>query len=704
MNDLVIVTGANAGALVLYAASELQRYVRALFGLSAVIATKFEPAKAIAWLDAAAARIETVQDAQSFLLRRMERSGRSDIIAVGGSPISTLWAVYELVAQWGVQYLLHRDVMPDDPGSFHFPDVDQTWTPNLRSRCWRLINDFAFGPESWGIEENCRFIDQAAKMKFNELFLSTYVWQSFVHYEFRGVKKETGYSWFDFKYPVDGDTIGKEIFGGASTFENPDLAGITDYEERHAAARALAQGIIDHAAKRGMTVDMSVPILEYPMEFRSVLPGAQTAQQLGSRTCRPSSDQDPDDPLLVDLIRTILRAHVQTYPDVERFSVVFPEHREWLERAEDSWSKLDEKYQISEVMSLDDGIAAARQRTQLHGGAERQVTRVKGDVAMLCLLDKVLEDTTVMQRPGRTPARIIYNGMAEELMAVVPRLRACGSELLVFVDYTARRVVDQIDLLDLVPTDQVPSRFVFTLADDNVGVVPQLATEPLHTIATRLRASGWSGFMTRYWMIGDLDPTIQYLARSSWDTSITPESAYADLATRVFGDTAAEHVCKVWELIGAITDGMDRHGMGFSFPVPGMMTKHWDAQASLSPELLEDRTRYEQAWELAYAAIEHTRPAGKPDLEYLTARLRFAVLYLDTVAAVRDAGLADKEGRATDAIDVLEKALAAISQAIETYASVARDNSDRGAIAIMNEYCYRPIRDKLDDSKAGTPT
>ena len=119
---------------------------------------------------------------------------------------------------------------------------------------------------------------------------------------------------------------------------------------------------------------------------------------------------------------------------------------------------------------------------------------------------------------------------------------------------------------------------------------------------------------------------------------------------------------------------------------------------------MEDRTRYKQAWELASAAIEHTRPAGKPDLEYLTARLRFAVLYLDTVAAVRDAGLADKEGRATDAIDVLEKALVAISRAIETYASVARDNSDRGAIAIMNEYCYRPIRDKLADSKAGTLT
>ena len=54
--------------------------------------------------------------------------------------------------------------------------------------------------------------------------------------------------------------------------------------------------------------------------------------------------------------------------------------------------------------------------------------------------------------------------------------------------------------------------------------VPATATAPLHTIATRMRAGGWSGFTTRH-CIGDLDPTVRYLARC-WDAACTPEAAY----------------------------------------------------------------------------------------------------------------------------------------------------------------------------------
>ena len=34
------------------------------------------------------------------------------IVIGGGSPVATLWAVYELVERWGVRYLIDRDVYP----------------------------------------------------------------------------------------------------------------------------------------------------------------------------------------------------------------------------------------------------------------------------------------------------------------------------------------------------------------------------------------------------------------------------------------------------------------------------------------------------------------------------------------------------------------------------------------------------------------
>jgi hypothetical protein len=42
----------------------------------------------------------------------------------------------------------------------------------------------------------------------------------------------------------------------------------------------------------------------------------------------------------------------------------------------------------------------------------------------------------------------------------------------------------------------------------------------------------------------------------------------------------------------------------------------------------------------------------------------------------------------------LARALALITHGLSSYARVAGDRSDKGAIAVMNEYVYRPLRTK----------
>ena len=208
---------------------------------------------------------------------------------------------------WGVQFLLSGDLLPDAPGPLRLPAADRTCTPNLHTRCWRLINDFVCGPESWGLAENRRFIDQLAKHAFNEILLSLWPWQSFVHYEFGGVAKRTGCSWFDFRYPVDEHTVGRELFGAADRVREPrpggDQTTTGNAMRRHGVWPA---GIIEHAAARGISAGMSLSLLEYPLEFLPVIPGAHVAHQLGEKTCVPGSEQAPDDPLLVELARTKL--------------------------------------------------------------------------------------------------------------------------------------------------------------------------------------------------------------------------------------------------------------------------------------------------------------------------------------------------------------------------------------------------------------
>ena len=45
----------------------------------------------------------------------------------------------------------------------------------------------------------------------------------------------------------------------------------------------------------------------------------------------------------------------------------------------------------------------------------------------------------------------------------------------------------------------------------------------------------------------------------------------------------------------------------------------------------------------------------------------------------------------------IELAHRAIRKALEAYAGVAKDHGDLGAVALMNEYCYRPIREKRQE-------
>jgi hypothetical protein len=70
-----------------------------------------------------------------------------------------------------------------------------------------------------------------------------------------------------------------------------------------------------------------------------------------------------------------------------------------------------------------------------------------------------------------------------------------------------------------------------------------------------------------------------------------------------------------------------------------------------------------------------------------------------TVAAVRRAATAESKHDYAAAFKEAEAALTLSTKSLEAYARVARDRSDKGAIAVMNEYVYRPLRGKVAELK-----
>ncbi|MCX7427284.1 MAG: hypothetical protein NTW96_16855 [Planctomycetia bacterium] len=630
---------------------------------------------------------------QGIVLKRADVDGKPALVVGGGSPKATLWAVYELVSRWGVRYLLHGDVFPESPGTLRLPEEDVVLEPKLRVRQWRVINDFACGPESWGMVDYRPVLDQLAKLKFNRVFLSIWTYQPFLHFEHKGVKRQSAWLWFKYRYPITDDMIGRQLFDNRPEFWNPDLPYGTGYEELAAAGERLVHELMAHAHGRGMQCVMTANPLEYPTEFAPLLADSQPIRQLGGETIVPGPKLPPDDPGLTDLATAVLRATVNTYPEVDYLLLCMPEHRQWESLDEQAWNALDAKYDLGRITSLDQMLAAAAQRPDVPGGAERAVREVKGDLVMLRFYDRLLSECHALEGTKRPDMKFIYCAVAEELFPVLPRILPPGSETLNFLAYTPARVVKRREAIARLDTRTVPATLIFTLHDDNIGLLPALTTGSLHELTKDLRRHGWAGFSTRYWLIGDHDPCVAYLAQAAWDAAATPEGVYRDHVRAACGEAAVPDMLAMFEAVEKTSILLEWDGLGLGFPVPDMMMKH--AQPGPMPEYcVEARRGYQNALEAAHRARQKTPDGRAGYIDYWIGRLEFGVGYFDAIDAMHRGATAEQAGQRAEAIQRADEALAHARAALESYARTARDRSDYGGIAVMNEYVYRPLREK----------
>jgi hypothetical protein len=458
------------------------------------------------------------------------------------------------------------------------PDLDLTMQPALRVRGWRVVNDFACGPESWGMADYRPMLDQLAKLKFNRIFISIYPWQPFLDLKLNGARRHWATLWYGFHYPITMDIPGRALFGNETEFWNPDLPRNGAYREFVAAGERLIHNLIGYAHQRGMEAAIMATLTEFPPEFAAVLPGARKVHQLGELDIVPGPGTRMEDPDLNALAAGVLRATVNTYPEADYVHVGMPEHRDWVDEYERAWAALDARYGIGAVRRLSDVLSAAAQRTGYPGGAERAVREVKGDLASLYFFDRLRTQLGVLNGTKRPDIKFIYGSVAEELYPLLPRILPRGAETLNFVDYTPARIVKRRDVLRNIPAREIPSTLIYTLHDDNIGVLPQLMTNSLAELTNDLRRYGWAGFVTRYWLTGDHDTVVAYLSRVAWEGSPTADSVTRDQLRVVCGDGCAHELGAALDEVQKVTVALEWHALGLAFPVPGMIMKHWKPQ------------------------------------------------------------------------------------------------------------------------------
>ena len=710
MARIFVSIGRDAPELERFAAEELCRYLLECFGAEARIGADVPDNADILFLVGSPATNPAVESAtgqrsfpqlsdQGFVLRRMRSKGRRSFLLGGGSPRATMWAVYELAQRWGVRYLLHGDSLPRRRSPW-LPNIDETMEPEFTIRQWRVVNDFACGPESWGMGDYRPLIDQIAKLKFNRLYVFIYAYQPFLKFEAGGVTRSSGTLWFGFSYPITDDMIGRELFDDRREFWNPDLPLNVDSEELAAAGERLLKNIMQYAESRGMECVLSVYLTEFPPEFASVLGDVEEGRpSFGKVTIVPGDSIGVDDPALTELAGAIIRSAIDTYPEARKLVVDMPEQRRWVPDHERAWAALDDRYWISRVASLESVLAAAQNRSIYPGGVERAVNEVKGDIVNLYFYDRLIHDTDAVKGSTRPDINFIWDSVAEELFPILEAIVDDGSETQNFVDYTPSNILRRREALaDLVAVD-LPATLIYTLHDDNVGVLPQLTATSLHELTVELKRHGWAGFTTRYWLIGDHDPTVAYLSRAAWEQGTTAADVASDQVSRVFGRACVRDMLEVFREVEAATVILEQHAMGVAFPVPGMMMKQWTDEP-FPEELASVRDCYGRALDSAARAGRKTSAQGSHYVKHWIGRLEFGIQYLEAVELVRNAAKAEAAGQIDEAIRQAEEGLAAARRSIEAQVRVARDQSDRGAVAVLNEHVYRPLRDKIADLRS----
>lgn len=715
MSPLIpLMLGPAPGPIITRAVDDLSSYLSRLFGIKAQ-ATSSEtagPRLVIGTIDDPHVRRACEHlpplSTQGHLLRRVESE---TLILTGGSEAAVAWAIYQLAETYGVRFLLHEDVLPSDPGPFHLPTIDRVFEPVQRIRSWRQFNDLAHGPVLWSLDQQRTFIDQIFKLKFNGVEICLWPQHPALDYTIDGIRRSTWVFLFDQDIPIDENTIGRDVlWPGMDRLTHPDFVGIETFDDALLAGQRLLGGILDLAEARGMHTAVSFQPMEFPIEFRPCLQKPTEAElNCGGLTCAETANLD--NPKHVHAVETRIEAIIEQWGRADEFTFHLPEHPQADAGFARAWATLAKQHGLEPQYDAETLIDTARNNHLITGGTIRAERELKSAVGMVQFLGDFFAGNNLLAKMHDRDITLTLSlgGSSEPLFPFIHRVLPPGFGMRTNIDYTTSRAVRRLNLLEKVDTAQMRAALTVTLQDDNVGHLPQVATENIALLLDASARHGWDGFYTRQWGVGDLDPTVAWLARGSWDATITPQAAHADHVHHVYGAEAVDPFCRALRMLEDATVILDLR-MGPFFPVHNVMRHFLDHANPITTDYCHVAAMYESVQYLLdrVAALEGGSPAKAANLAYWKSRLSFATNALNAVRFLQEAGvaLADKDAAERQhGITLAEQAVAHFRTALKAMAEHVRDDSDRGALAAYNCFLLREVAQEIDAVRArGRPS
>ena len=199
---------------------------------------------------------------------------------------------------------------------------------------------------------------------------------------------------------------------------------------------------------------------------------------------------------------------------------------------------------------------------------------------------------------------------------------------------------------------------------------------------------------------GDAAPEVIYLSRFAFQPTLDVAAHEAALLDPVSGVGVAERVTKGLKLGELAANLLIKNDPTLGSLNQGTISRVHASQEPVPAWWGEVRDHYLNAMNEMYRANTRAREGGRKYTLYFARRFEFGYEYMNALEAVRKSGLAKQAKRKDEQVAELEKALDSITGAGNALAAVASSSSDQGAIALLNEYVYRPVQKLLEQADA----
>ena len=230
------------------------------------------------------------------------------------------------------------------------------------------------------------------------------------------------------------------------------------------------------------------------------------------------------------------------------------------------------------------------------------------------------------------------------------------------------------------------------------SVLPQFSLRALASELQAIRDAKAGGVVSSAVIPGDLNAAAHFISRASFDEKLTADRAVEDLVTPICGEGVAERLLKGFDLVEQAAKLIAANDPAVGVPDPQMLLRH-EASGEAPPVWwTQAKDLYVAAMNEMYRANTRARGGARPFILYHAKRMEFAMDYFIALEAVRKAGNAKAQNNAAARAEALEAAVEAIYNGLNAFADVARDQSDRGVIALLNAYGYHPLLKKLDEA------